>query len=105
MMESVRKVEATRPERVAQAEAGHHFPRMNEQETEAILTEYHPDYREGTKRPLAIGVGKGTIVPNELADLLEARPLIGPEDVDLDKIDFVTDVLVIGGFGSVMPTP
>jgi succinate dehydrogenase/fumarate reductase flavoprotein subunit len=100
MMESVRKVEATRSDRIAQAEAGQHFPRMNEQEIEAILTKYHPDYKEGTKRPLVVGVGKGTVVPNELADLLEARPLIGPEDVVLDEIDFCTDVLVIGGGGA-----
>ena len=30
-----------------------------------LLHRFHPDYREGTKRPLAVGPNKGDIVPNE----------------------------------------
>ncbi len=100
MMDSVKKVEATRPERIAQSKEGKHFPRMTSDEAEAILKKYHPDYKEGTKRALTVGAGKGTVVPNELADLLEAPSRISPEDVDLGRIDYSTDVLVIGGGGA-----
>lgn len=100
MMDSVKKVEATRPDRIAQSKEGKHFPRMTSDEAEAILKKYHPDYKEGTKRALTVGVGKKTVVPNELADLLEAPSRISPEDVDLGRIDYSTDVLVIGGGGA-----
>ena len=100
MLESIRRVEATRAERIAQSKAGKHFPRMTQDEIEAILKKYHPDYRDGTKRKLKVGPGKGTVVPNELADILEAYPRISPDDVDLTKADYVTDVLIIGGGGA-----
>ena len=99
MMESIKKVEATRPERVAQSKEGKHFPRLSQDEIGKILKGYHPDHREGTKRELTVGAGKGVVVTNELADLIEARPLISPEDVDLDRVDLETDVLILGGGG------
>ena len=100
MIESIRKVEATRPRRLAQASAGEHFPRIAQAEVDRILTDHHPDYKDQAKRPLAVGVDKGTIVPNELADLLECPPTVRPEEVQLDRIDYQTDVLVIGGGGA-----
>jgi len=100
MMESVKKVEETRPARIAEVKEGKHFPRLGQNDLEALLKKYHPDYRDGTKREIRVGAGKGTIVPNELAELLEARPMIRPEDVDLASVDVETDVLVIGGGGA-----
>jgi len=100
MMESVAKVEATRPQRLAEAKEGKHYPRLDQDEIEQILKKYHPDYRDGTKRGLEVGAGKGTIVPNELAELLEARPMLNPGAVDLEQVDLDTDVLVVGGGGA-----
>ena len=57
----------------------------------------HPDYAPGGKRPLKIGVNKGAIAPNEVADLLEAYPLIEQRKIDLYKPDYKTDILIIGG--------
>ena len=62
MMESVKKVEATRPERLAQAKAGEHFPRLGAGDIDQLLRSFHPDYRKGTKRELAVGAGKGAVV-------------------------------------------
>jgi succinate dehydrogenase/fumarate reductase flavoprotein subunit len=57
----------------------------------------HPDYAPGGKRTLALGSNKGDIAPNEVADLLEAYPLIEGNEVNLTKPDYSVDLLIIGG--------
>ena len=97
MRESIEKVEETRERRLKET-----FPIMSLEEREELLKKFHPDYKEGTKRPLKIGPNKGDVVPHEVADLLEARPLVEPNDVDLSYIDFDVDILIIGGGGAGM---
>ena len=46
---------------------------------------------------LAIGPNKGDKVPKELAEILQAHSRITADSVCLDKPDYETDVLVIGG--------
>ena len=88
-------VEETRPERLKKT-----YRRLTLKEREELLKAWHPDYKPGTKRPLKVGPCKGTIVYNEIADLLEAWPLVEPKDIDLSHIDYDVDVLVIGGGGA-----
>lgn len=57
----------------------------------------HPDYAPGGKRSISIGLNKGDMAPNEVADLIEAYPLIQGNEVDLAKPDFSVDLLIIGG--------
>jgi len=95
MWDSLRMVEGTRDERI-----GKTYPRMSEEERERILREWHPDYKEGAKRPLRIGPSKGMMVPHEVADILEAHPLITPDMIDLSEIDYDVDVLIIGAGGA-----
>ncbi|MCS7224269.1 MAG: FAD-binding protein [Armatimonadetes bacterium] len=95
MAESVKKVEATRERRLRET-----FPRLTPQEKKALLESYHPDYRSETFRPLAVGPNAGQKVPNELADLLEAFSRIDPDTFDLSRVDYETDVLIIGGGGA-----
>ncbi|GAI86216.1 unnamed protein product, partial [marine sediment metagenome] len=57
----------------------------------------HPDYAPGGKRALSIGLNKGDMTPNEVADLIEAYPLIQGNEVDLTKPDYTVDLLIIGG--------
>lgn len=95
MRESIRKVEATRDERMNLV-----LEPMSAQEREEILSTYHPDYKDGVKRPLRIGANTGDLVHNEVADIIEARPHINPDDVDLREIDFDVDILIIGGGGA-----
>jgi len=57
----------------------------------------HPDYAPGGKRSISIGLNKGDMAPNEVADLIEAYPLIQGNEVDLTKPDFSVDLLIIGG--------
>lgn len=96
----IKKVEETRPGRVKESQEGKHFPAMTLKEREDILLKFHPDFKQGTKRELTAGASKGGIVPNEVADILEARSIIRPGSVDLDKIDYDVDVLIIGGGGA-----
>jgi len=57
----------------------------------------HPDYAPGGKRSISIGINKGDMAPNEVADLIEAYPLIQGNEVDLTKPDLSVDLLIIGG--------
>ncbi|MDH5437830.1 MAG: FAD-binding protein [Candidatus Bathyarchaeota archaeon] len=97
MRESIEAVEKTREKRLKET-----FPLMSLEEREEILKKFHPDYKEEAKRPVKVGPNKGDLMPHEVADLLEAYPLVKPKDVDLSKVDFDVDVFIIGGGGAGM---
>jgi len=69
---------------------------MTMQERDEVL-KVHPDYAPGGKRTISIGPNKGDTAPNEVADLLEAYPLITGTEIDPTKPDFSVDLLIIGG--------
>lgn len=104
MMDSIKKVEATRQSRI-----GADLRRMNADEKEKLLKEYHPDFVEGGFATLEIGPNKGDKVPHELAELLQANSrllqLDGYNDLkeleaELVEPDYDVDVLIIGGGGA-----
>ncbi|MCX7750848.1 MAG: FAD-binding protein [Candidatus Bipolaricaulota bacterium] len=95
MQESIARVEATRPARLSTK-----FPRLPLPEQETLLKGFHPDYRPEGKRRLRVGPSWGESVPHELADLLEAYPLLDPKAVDVSRPDLDVDVLIIGGGGA-----
>lgn len=95
MQESIRLVEKTRLERMEKG-----YPLMSAEERKEILNKWHPDYKEGTKRPLKIGPSAGQLMPHEVSDILEAHPLINPKDIDLADISFDLDLLIIGAGGA-----
>ena len=95
MQESLRLVEKTRPERIGKA-----HPFMTADEKTKILKDWHPDFKEGTKRPLRFGPSKDQLMPHEVADILEAHPMIKPGDIDLTDIAYDVDVLIIGAGGA-----
>ncbi len=100
MLESIKKVEATRAERLANVKAGIHPRRMTAEEKEQVKMENHPDYIASQFAELQIGPNKGEKVPLELAELLQANSRINPKDIDLSRTDYETDVLIIGGGGA-----
>ena len=57
----------------------------------------HPDYAPGGKRAIRLGSNKGDMAANEVANLLEAYPLIQGNKIDLSRSDYVVDLLIIGG--------
>jgi succinate dehydrogenase / fumarate reductase flavoprotein subunit len=95
MMKSINLVEEKREKNMAKP-----VKPMSMKAREEILNKYHPDYMVGTKRELKIGIDKGTILYNGIVDLLEAKTVINSKDVDLSKIDFDVDLLIIGGGGA-----
>lgn len=95
MLESIKKVEATRPQRL-----GMEPRRMTAEEKQELLKAFHPDYREEGFVKIAIGPNKGEKVPTELGHLLHSNSRLLGEKVNLDKIDYDTDVLIIGGGGA-----
>ncbi len=95
MEESIRKLEATRGRRIKEE-----IPLISTEERANIVRKYHPDYEEAGKRQLSIGPNKGHVIPEELAGQLEGNSRIDPDKVDLNAIDYDTDVLVIGSGGA-----
>ena len=101
MRESLKKVERTRPARLKIARSGEKiFPLMSAKEREEVLKDFHPDYKPDSLREIRVGANKGEKITSEVANLLESHSRINPDDFDLSRIDYDTDVLVIGGGGA-----
>jgi succinate dehydrogenase/fumarate reductase flavoprotein subunit len=96
----IRQVEGTRSLRLARKREGWEFPRMSLAEKENRLRTFHPSYREGSLKELRVGPSKGYSVPPEVCEILESWSRIDPDKVDLSRIAYETDVLVIGGGGA-----
>ena len=95
ILESAKKVAAKRA-----ANAALEPRRMTAEEKDAVLNEYHPDHIKSQFTQLKIGPNKGDKAPLELADILQGKPRVEPDDVDLSKADYETDILIIGGGGA-----
>jgi succinate dehydrogenase/fumarate reductase flavoprotein subunit len=95
LQELIASVNQTRELRLKQT-----FPRLSAEEKEQLLKQFHPDYRADTFATLEIGPNAGDRTPKELARLLQADSPLQPVDVNLNRFDFETDVLVIGGGGA-----
>lgn len=95
MLELIKVVEQTRERRMSES-----FPRINVEQKNELLSKFHPDYMDGAMRPVQLGPNKGDRMPHEHVDILESVSRLNPDDVDLEKIDYDVDVLVIGGGGS-----
>ena len=74
--------------------------RMTAEEKDTLLAAYHPDYKEDGFVTLKVGPNKGEKVPTELGRLLESNSRILNEKIDLNKIDYDVDVLIIGAGGA-----
>jgi succinate dehydrogenase/fumarate reductase flavoprotein subunit len=96
MRESIEKVEATRSRRLKEGPP----PPMSAEERQSLLEAFHPDYKEEKKRALAVGPSAGERMPHEIADVLEAHPLIDPKAFDLSRPDIEVQILIIGGGGA-----
>jgi len=96
MRDSIEKVAATRAQRIKD---GPPAP-LSAEGREEILRDWHPDYKADRKRDLTIGVSKGARMPHEVADVLEAYPLVGSDAIDLSSPDIEVQVLILGGGGA-----
>ena len=74
--------------------------RLTADEKDKLLAEFHPDHIASQFTELKIGPNKGQKAPIELAEMLQAKPRLEPEKIDLSHVDYEADVLVIGGGGA-----
>ncbi|MBD3257944.1 FAD-binding protein, partial [candidate division GN15 bacterium] len=95
----IRKVEATREARVKRKLANEEVPFLD-LDQRAEMLKHHPDVKEEGRREVRVGPSKGYKIAHEMADLLEAKTRVDPSKIDLNKVDYETDVLVIGGGGA-----
>ncbi|NLI82137.1 MAG: FAD-binding protein [Deltaproteobacteria bacterium] len=100
MKELIKRVEATRPERVEKARRGEHFPALTLEERAVVLEKFHPDYQKEGRVALRVGPDKGLVVPQEIARVLESKSMLKHDKVDLSKPDFDYDVLIVGAGGA-----
>lgn len=94
MQESIKKLEETRAFRLNQE-----IPRLAFADREKLLHAYHPDYRPEANAVVRLGPNKGQKLTLKLVELLESKSRLNPDQIDLNKIDYDVDVLVIGGGG------
>src|SRR5512137_2607034 len=95
MCESLERVVASRPARLHET-----WPMMSPADKQEILRKFHPDFIPEGMRELKVGPNKGTRTPNELANLLEGHSRLRSSELDLEQVDYDTDVLIIGGGGA-----
>ncbi|MHA1221211.1 MAG: FAD-binding protein, partial [Candidatus Heimdallarchaeota archaeon] len=95
MRESIKMVEKTREKRAKET-----IDQCSPDEIKDVLNNYHPDFIKEQKATLRFGVSKGEVLPLEVAKIVETRSILDPKRVDLKKIDFDTEVLIIGGGGA-----
>jgi succinate dehydrogenase / fumarate reductase flavoprotein subunit len=95
MRESIDLVVAGRPGRLHTD-----WPMLSPAEKQEILRRFHPDFIPEGMRELRVGPNKGSRTPNELARLLEGHSRLRGAALDLDKVDYDTDVLIVGGGGA-----
>jgi succinate dehydrogenase / fumarate reductase flavoprotein subunit/L-aspartate oxidase len=100
LRELIKKVEATRPARIEKKRRGEEFPSLSLKEREERLRKYHPDFVEGARKEIRVGPNKGYAISPEIVRLLEAKSRVNPDVIDLAKITYETDVLILGGGGA-----
>ncbi len=95
MLDSIKKVEDKRMENLKKS-----IEPLTMEERQAVLTQFHPDFMDSSKRAVKVGVDKGNESYNGIVDLLESPSILDTSEVDLTKIDFDIDLLIIGGGGA-----
>lgn len=100
LKELIKKVEATRPARIEKKKRGEEFRMLTLKEREERLRKYHPDFIQGARQEIRIGPSKGYAISPEIVTLLEAKSRVNPDLIDLSKIAYETDILILGGGGA-----
>ena len=95
MLQSMKKVEAAREANIALEPR-----RMTAEEKDSLLNQYHPDYKDAGFTTIKVGPNAGQKCPVELNEMIEGHARVLDMDIDLDKVDYEADVLIIGGGGA-----
>ncbi|MCD6535014.1 MAG: FAD-binding protein [Deltaproteobacteria bacterium] len=101
MLDLIKKVEASRPERLERSKKGLDFEPLTLAGREEVLSKFHPDYNADGRRDVKVGPSKGENYPDEFVDVLESKARLLVSGAELDKLtEYETDVLVVGGGGA-----
>ncbi len=92
---SLEKLEKSRALRRSQE-----INRLTDEERNALISAFHPDYRSEGMQELKIGVDRGSRVPKEFARAVESYSMFDPDRINLDETDYSCDILVVGGGGA-----
>lgn len=95
MLASMAKVEEARDYNIALKPR-----RLTAEEKQDLLRRYHPDYREDCFAKITVGPNAGEKAPLELLEMLESKSRMTELKVDLNKVDYDVDLLIIGGGGA-----
>ncbi len=95
LLESMKRLEATRKERL-----GQEIPLLSPDDRQELLEGFHPDYRDDIFRKIKVGPSKGERAPTEFVDAFEAFSAIDPNGFDLSNVELDVDVLIVGGGGA-----
>ncbi|MHB1605124.1 MAG: FAD-binding protein [Leptospirales bacterium] len=78
--------------------------KIEPQERKKLLDSYYPDYRTDHKSTLRVGPNAGDVLPDEIAELLQSKSLVGKDhSAGLPgQPDMEVDLLIIGGGGAGM---
>jgi succinate dehydrogenase / fumarate reductase flavoprotein subunit len=93
LQSSLANVTASRTRRMQET-----HPRLSPEGRQEVLRGFHPDYIAEAFREIRIGPNRGDRAPLELADALEAPPLL--DELPSGAPRWSCDVLVIGGGGA-----
>ncbi|MBE0618827.1 MAG: succinate dehydrogenase/fumarate reductase flavoprotein subunit, partial [Proteobacteria bacterium] len=63
MKELIKRVEATRAERIERTRRGEYFKPMTLDERADVLKKFHPDYMDEGRRAVKLGPNKGDVYP------------------------------------------
>jgi succinate dehydrogenase / fumarate reductase flavoprotein subunit/L-aspartate oxidase len=100
MLDLIKRVEATRPERLEKSKKGIDFEALTLAGREEVLSKFHPDYKAEGRHAVRVGPSKGEVYPDEFADVLESKSRLLVSGAELEKlVEYETDVLVIGAGG------
>jgi len=91
MQASIKKAKQSRKARINQD-----FSNLQNHEKTNLLETYHPDFRRNQKKEIQVGINKGIKAPQELTALIDSPSRLISESIDLTKVAYKTDVLVIG---------
>lgn len=100
LKELIKIVEGTRTARIEKKRRGEEFALLSLKEREERLKKYHPDFKEGSREEIRLGPNKGYAISPEIVNLLEAKSRVNPDLIDLTKVTYETDVLILGGGGA-----
>ena len=89
MMESIKKVEATRAQRMATEPR-----RLTAEEKDALLEKFHPDYNPDAFAEIKVGPNKGQKAPLELTEMLHSTSRLINEKIDLNVVRWSSEYLV-----------